>query len=439
MKQKMNEKQRGQSLVEFALITPVLLLLVMGTFDFGRALFAYATASNSARNALRFGMNLGAAPSATSRNYLDCAAMEGIADDIAFASTTPTITIEYIDSVGDPYPCGDADWDEDAEIPNGTILRITTDTDVQMITPFFPFSLPINFVGQRTIIKFVALDDQLVNPNNDTDGDGMHDSWETSLFGDLTTAESAACSACANPVDTDYDNDGVNDLDEYLNGTNPKTPNTPVIPVGVSSLAMGAVDCDDSGVDYISLDWSGHTATTNIDGYYVYANGTKVATFDETATGCDGSSDQFACFAGNTNFWTLNGDAAVVYHVVEFEGATEGTQVASVGYVCVTDAVQNAQAGTSTCVAQTGNSYPQITWDAVVGAVAYQVEFDGTVVTTVSGTTCNGDKDDDANSCIYNEPNNWGKNANHTWRFRADLGGGNFGEWSAPLTFTPCP
>ena len=44
---------RGQSLVETALVLPILLILLMGIFDFGRAIFAFNAVSNSAREAVR--------------------------------------------------------------------------------------------------------------------------------------------------------------------------------------------------------------------------------------------------------------------------------------------------------------------------------------------------------------------------------------------------
>jgi hypothetical protein len=46
-------RQAGQSLVETALVLPVLLLILMGIFDFGRAIFAFNTVSNAAREAAR--------------------------------------------------------------------------------------------------------------------------------------------------------------------------------------------------------------------------------------------------------------------------------------------------------------------------------------------------------------------------------------------------
>ena len=44
---------RGQALVEFALILPILLILMLGILDFGRAVAAYNSVSNAARSAVR--------------------------------------------------------------------------------------------------------------------------------------------------------------------------------------------------------------------------------------------------------------------------------------------------------------------------------------------------------------------------------------------------
>jgi Flp pilus assembly protein TadG len=43
----------GQSLVEFALILPILLILLLGILDFGRAVAAYNSVSNGARSGVR--------------------------------------------------------------------------------------------------------------------------------------------------------------------------------------------------------------------------------------------------------------------------------------------------------------------------------------------------------------------------------------------------
>jgi hypothetical protein len=44
---------RGQSLVEFALVIPLFLLILIGVFDLGRGVFAYNTLTNAAREGAR--------------------------------------------------------------------------------------------------------------------------------------------------------------------------------------------------------------------------------------------------------------------------------------------------------------------------------------------------------------------------------------------------
>jgi Flp pilus assembly protein TadG len=48
-----HEGQRSQALIEFALISPVLLLLVFGIIDIGRAVFYYDTLNHAAREGAR--------------------------------------------------------------------------------------------------------------------------------------------------------------------------------------------------------------------------------------------------------------------------------------------------------------------------------------------------------------------------------------------------
>lgn len=48
-------RERGQELVEFALILPLLLLLMVGIFEFGYVVFAYNTLSNAVREGARYG------------------------------------------------------------------------------------------------------------------------------------------------------------------------------------------------------------------------------------------------------------------------------------------------------------------------------------------------------------------------------------------------
>lgn len=48
------ENNRGQSLIEFALILPVLVLIIYGVFDLGRAFYAVITIANASREGARY-------------------------------------------------------------------------------------------------------------------------------------------------------------------------------------------------------------------------------------------------------------------------------------------------------------------------------------------------------------------------------------------------
>lgn len=47
------DRQRGQGLVEFALVFPIIVLLLIATFDMGRAVYAYTSIANAARQGAR--------------------------------------------------------------------------------------------------------------------------------------------------------------------------------------------------------------------------------------------------------------------------------------------------------------------------------------------------------------------------------------------------
>jgi Flp pilus assembly protein TadG len=52
---RMIRDERGQSLTEFAVIVPLLLLLLCGIFDFGRLMYAYMQMNNAAQETVRQG------------------------------------------------------------------------------------------------------------------------------------------------------------------------------------------------------------------------------------------------------------------------------------------------------------------------------------------------------------------------------------------------
>jgi TadE-like protein len=87
---KTREKPRGQAMVEFALVFPVFVLLLVSIFDFGRVIWVNDTLSTAAREAGRYAIVHGGSPSTL------CPAGPPGPDSPAPASTCP------------PYPNGTA-------------------------------------------------------------------------------------------------------------------------------------------------------------------------------------------------------------------------------------------------------------------------------------------------------------------------------------------
>lgn len=56
MKSPIHSSQKGQDLVEFALVFPLLIFMVVLILDLGRAVYYYSTLHNAAREAARYGV-----------------------------------------------------------------------------------------------------------------------------------------------------------------------------------------------------------------------------------------------------------------------------------------------------------------------------------------------------------------------------------------------
>ena len=86
----MKDKTRypGQTLVEFAFIFPVMLLLILGFLDLGRALFYYSSLSNAVREGARAGIVMSYNETAIKEKVLEYA--------FGLTTTTAPLTAESI-------------------------------------------------------------------------------------------------------------------------------------------------------------------------------------------------------------------------------------------------------------------------------------------------------------------------------------------------------
>lgn len=145
----------GQAMVEFMLVLPILLLIVVGVTEFGRMFAIYAMLSSASREASRYGASVGPSESGIPR-YLDCSAMREAARNVAVLSelTDGDITITY-DEGSTSEPVGNCDASPDpAEIGLGDRVVVTVREDYEPIVPLLPLpAQTLVSMSARSILK----------------------------------------------------------------------------------------------------------------------------------------------------------------------------------------------------------------------------------------------------------------------------------------------
>jgi hypothetical protein len=144
----MENRQRGQNLVEFALILPLLLTLVLGIINFGYFFTVHTSIVHAAREGVRYGM---VHPEDTT----------GICDRVAgqIFMTAPDLSkikvaYEYED---DAATATELTCDDPAAATPGEIVvgddrvSVTIEHNLPALTPLIRVSFDIDVVARRTI------------------------------------------------------------------------------------------------------------------------------------------------------------------------------------------------------------------------------------------------------------------------------------------------
>lgn len=132
--------------------------------------------------------------------------------------------------------------------PNGDPITLSTDqrpagssfVDLGAGTGSFSWTpaagqsgtFPVTFRASDGALTAVRTAFVTVFPSEDTDGDGMDDSWENDNFGNLDRDGTG-----------DADGDGVSDLDEFLAGTDPNAPPPAAVPIGGLGTRLLLMGC----------------------------------------------------------------------------------------------------------------------------------------------------------------------------------------------------
>jgi Flp pilus assembly protein TadG len=118
MDRALNTRSRGDSIVEFAILAPILVLILFGVLEMGRVVDAWLVVHNAAREGARAGVLVypDAASATAAQNaasaYLNSGLGPGVRGDIA-TSSVPSV-----------------------QVSSDSVL-VTTSADVQLYTPLF--------------------------------------------------------------------------------------------------------------------------------------------------------------------------------------------------------------------------------------------------------------------------------------------------------------
>ena len=152
---KFPKKNRAQSVVEFMLALPVLLMLIYGIIEVGRLIFIFSSVANASRQAARYGAASGEINDVAF--YQDCEGIRAVANQSAFIITFDKINITYdrgINPDGTPIPISGVDPDpdvdscpiEDFTVRNGDRIIVQVSTTYEPILTLLPID-PLEVVS----------------------------------------------------------------------------------------------------------------------------------------------------------------------------------------------------------------------------------------------------------------------------------------------------
>jgi len=149
-------REKAQSMVEFALVFPVLLLLLYGIIEFGRLMFIYTSVTTSSREAARYGSAVGEVGGVP--RYLDCNGITDAARRSAILNSVNSgdLTITYDHGTTGTQFAATCAAAQNMNFTLGDRVRVQVTINYAPIMPLVNFaSFPITSSTARTILTSV--------------------------------------------------------------------------------------------------------------------------------------------------------------------------------------------------------------------------------------------------------------------------------------------
>jgi hypothetical protein len=155
------KKTRGQTMVEFALILPVLLLTMYGVMELGRLLFIYVATTTASREAARYasGTELVNRNGIFVERFRDCAGIRQAAQRVGVLAGIDEILIQYDSGPGTTLSanCTGDIWPDQRSLNDRVVVSVRGNYNT--IVPMVPLEdRVIRSATARTIIRNVEVD-----------------------------------------------------------------------------------------------------------------------------------------------------------------------------------------------------------------------------------------------------------------------------------------
>jgi Flp pilus assembly protein TadG len=153
----------AQAMIEFAIVAPILFLMLLGILEVGRMTFLYAAVTNSSREAVRFGSTVGYDEDGELK-YKHCSKIRDLARQASYFLNIADsdIVIQYDHGPGTAVfhtcPAG-TDVEPGYFVSSGDRILVTVSGQYNPYTSLVPWgSRPFVASSARTILGFVALE-----------------------------------------------------------------------------------------------------------------------------------------------------------------------------------------------------------------------------------------------------------------------------------------
>jgi Flp pilus assembly protein TadG len=154
-------RDKGANLVEFAMIAPLLFLLLFGVIEFARLVHGFSTVWTAAREGARYATTVGDLDSDGIQNFLECDEITSIAvaKVVATDLDQSDVTVKYYDHSGTEVADCDVNPPIAADIDSGFTIEVEATASFDAIVPLlslFLDGIDLGSTQTRSIFKGVV-------------------------------------------------------------------------------------------------------------------------------------------------------------------------------------------------------------------------------------------------------------------------------------------